>query len=265
VIVAHPQNADQLTAGMRPAAADFFKISSLTKGTGTYADFFLMFGYPGPLTVFPTLAGAQCNRNTIGAIPFENAPAGKECWLTGLQAMGALANSYALYDRLVHYGGGNGGSTAVQNLGPVPLPRYTNGEGVIAFIEFYNATGNTLSNLTVNYTDTTDVARQSIVTMPQTPVFAQIVPVQIAGGIRGIKSVQSIQLSNNTGVVGNFGITLLRRLTKFAVPAAGGGVNLDWLALGMPKIFDDACLSLMGISNTTVTGVLDLGLNFSDV
>jgi hypothetical protein len=243
--VAQPQGVDQITAGMRPLSLDYLKISGNSKGAGTYSDYFLQAGYPG-------------------AIGQANAEAGKELWLTNVQGMSTVQSGLILYDRLAHWGGAIGNINTAQNFGAVALPRYTNGEGVVAFVEFYSATGATATTLTVNYLDTTDTVRSVTLTMPTSPTIAQMVPVPLIAGNLGIKAPISVQLSASTGTAGNFGITLMRRLAKWgAIP--NQGFNLDWLALGMPKIWDDACLGIMGLMSGTATGGLDLAFDFCDV
>jgi hypothetical protein len=258
-----PQNADQLTEGMRPFPIDFLKVAANAKGAGTYADYFLSPGLPAA-AIAPTIAGAQCNNFSLGALPFLSAPVGKDCWLTNVQGMCSVQCGLILYDRLAHWGGLSGTITVLQTLGALTLPRYASGEGVIAFLEFYNATGATAVNATVNYVDNTDTARSVGVAMPTSPTIAQMVPIPLAAGALGVKSVTSVLLSASTGTSGNFGVTLMRRLSKWGAKA-NEGFNLDWLSLGMPEIIDNACLSVMGLMSSPTTGVLDLTFDFSDV
>jgi hypothetical protein len=252
---------------MRPAPYDYFKVqgaANSAKGAGTYYDYFLAAGYPGGLAVAPTLAGAQCNAGTIGALNIGNSPAGEETWLSNIQGFGSLGAGLALYDRLVHHGGALGNVTTVQNFTAVALPRYTDGVGVTAWLEFYAGTGATAANVTVTYINTANVTRSVVVAMPVSPVVGQLVPIQLVSGDLGVKRIVSVQLSVSAGSAGSFGVTLMRRLCKFGVNP-NQGINLNWLACGMPPILDNACLGVMGMMSSTVVGGIDLLFDFSDV
>jgi hypothetical protein len=258
--VARPQTLDQLTAGLRAAPIDYFKISTAGRSAGTYFDFFQAAGFPAAISV-PTLAGVQCNSTTVGALPFTNPPVGEECWLSNLQGMASVLSGLILVDRLVHYGGGNG-TQLTNTFGALALPRYATGEQVVAFLEWYSATG--AGTFTVNFTDADNQPRSSVVNVSTAPVAGQIIPVPMPAGSRGVKSVQSVTLAASTGAIGSFGVTLVRRIARFG-GKANEGFELDWVDLGLPQILNNACLGIFGLMSGTSSGSLDLGFIFADV
>jgi hypothetical protein len=262
--MARPNNVDELTAGLRPFPYDHWKLSATTKGAGTYYDFFVNSGFPGGLAVAPALSGAACNLLTQGALPIGNTPAGKETWLTGVSGVCSGNNGLILYDRLVHYGSAVGNITTVQNLGAVPLPRYTSGIGVVAFLEWFGSSTGTAQNLNVTYINENNVSRTVVVTVPAAPAVGQLVPIQLVTGDKGIKAIISVQFIASTGQAGNFGPVLMKRFPTLGA-FANIGFNLDWLDLGLPKIEDDACLGVMAVCSATTSGLLDLQFSFSDV
>lgn len=263
--MAIPQNVDQITAGLRPAPVDFYRTSQVAKAAGAYVDFMVGAGFPAGLAVPPLLAGAQCNGATQGAIQIGSTPGGKDSWLTGISGVSSVSGGLILYDRLAHWGGAVGNVTTLQSLGAIALPRYTDFIGVVPFLVFYSATGSTASNCTVTYQNELGTVRSVVVAMPTTPAVGQLVPIPLLGGDKGVRGTGlSLQLNVSSGTPGNFGIVLVKRFPCIGA-VANIGFNLDWLDLGMPKIEDNACLSLMGIASATNTGFLDLKLNFSDV
>jgi hypothetical protein len=83
-----------------------------------------------------------------------------------------------------------------------------------------------------------------------------MVPFLLASGDSGVRSVQSVQLSISTGTAGNFGLTLLRRIAEIPINVTNMAQVHDAFALGMPRIYDSACLAMMVMCSTTNTGVM---------
>lgn len=262
-----PTTVDQLTAGARRFPYDFYKAAATAKAAGSWTDYFILPGNPGAATA-PTITGAQCNKDTVGAIPIGAVPATKEAWLTSLAGNCSTAAGLVLYDRLVHWGGINGtvATPTAQSLGAIALPRYTDGVGVFPYLVFFSAVAHTTATATLSYTNTASVAgRTAAVTIPASPSLAQVLPFALQAGDLGCLSAQSITLSATTGVAGNIGLFLGRRLAKIGGVANQDFDPKDWLGLGMPNIVDGACLSFLQRNSGTSTGELDLSLTISDV
>lgn len=259
-----PQNLDQITAGLRPQTYDYWKASATGKGVGSYHDFFVNPGFPGGLATIPGIAGSVCDLSTQGALPIGNTPPGKETWLTGVSGVSSVNNGLFLYDRLVHYGGAVGNVTTVQSFGAIALPRYSSGVGVLPYIEWFSSSTGSTQIMNVTYLNTNNVQKTVVVQVPASPAVGQMLPVQLATGDIGCRGVVNVQLQSSTGQSGNFGPVLIKTFPGLGA-MAGVGFNLDWLNLGLPKVEDNACLSVMTVLSGTPTGILDLSLHFADV
>ncbi len=174
------------------------------------------------------------------------------------------ACSLAVVDRLSHQGGLDGTSSSAQttNLPTAALTRYTSGVSVMAGLEIYSAVGGTPQTATASYTNSGSTSGR---TAPAC-VFggtgftaaARFIPLNLQSGDVGIKSVESVTLSGSTGTVGNFGVTLYRRLTPFLaiapyMPDTHIYDAVQHLGGFMPRVLDDACLFLWMIA-TSSTG-----------
>lgn len=153
-----------------------------------------------------------------------------------------------------------GGSTAA-------LTRYTNGEGVMAGLVFWSSVGAITVTATVNYTNTAGTSGCTT-TLPfgTTGAPTRIIPIPLAAGDTGVRSVQSVTLSASTGAAGNFGLCLFKPLSIFTVNDAAGSHIFDAVTTGgfigaLNAIQPNACLSLMGICNiqTACTGAIIVG------
>jgi len=81
-----------------------------------------------------------------------------------------------------------------------------------------------------------------------------MIPFALAAGDTGVRSVQSVTLSATTGTAGDFGLTINRRVAIIGLPSGGIGDTLNIFSLGMPRIYDNACLALLCNTSTTTTG-----------
>lgn len=211
-----------------------------------------------------TTAGALCNAVETGADLF-----------VGEIDMSATAKSLRwaliLADRLVHTDGLSGTAAGAQttNLPTTALTRATTGADVRAALEIYSAVGST-NGITVTCSYTSSAAASGhtseITTIGSVSAAFQgagaFLPLPLASGDSGVKSVESVTLSGSTGAVGNFGVTLYRPLcTVYALGDTNGG-RATWCPLlgpsagSLPKINSNACLFwiLAHISN-------DIGAN----
>lgn len=178
--------------------------------------------------------------------------------------------SLMLIDRLSHQGGLSGTSVTTQttNLPTAALPRYTSGEGVMMALEIYSALGSTTAaNATVSYTNQAGVSGRTskIAIIGGSADFnaSRFIIIPLQDDDTGVRSVQSVTLSANTGSAGNFGVTLFKPLLLFPnFTQAIDGIQprtFNTLIGGFgccPEIANDACLGLLGIANSTNVGVV---------
>lgn len=218
-----------------------------------------------------------------GLILFDNGVAPEDLFLSLVRLINPSTNCQGILhivDLLVEYGGFSGTSAVLQSTavatGVNNLPRYTNGEGVIAFIEAQTNLGATPANVTLVYTDQDG----NTGTAPLQTTIASIAAgkaVQLNGpfwgmaaGDRGIKSVQSLTLSAST-LAGTIAVLLCKPLASIVCPLTLGVMEGDFsnLAPMLPPLNDDVALGFIWQPTTTNTPVLSgvvegLALNADD-
>lgn len=165
-------------------------------------------------------------------------------------AVPTQGGAYILFDRLSHQGGLSGTAAGAQttNLPTAALTRYTDGVGVMAFVEIYTTIGTTATTFTVSYTNQAGTGGRTSTAVSIGATFFReaglLIPIAIDPADTGVRSVESLTLAGTTGTVGNFGITLARPLAILPT-GLGGTDDIDMIVGGArmtEKIQDDACL-----------------------
>lgn len=127
-----------------------------------------------------------------------------------------------LADRLVHSAGLSGTSTSRQTTGlpTAALPRHTSGDGVFAYLTAWSAIGSTATTATVEYTNEDGDAKTTTVVIGGSGEreAGALLPIPLAAGDRGVRSVEAVTLAATTGTAGNFGIVLAKPVA--IIPAA---------------------------------------------
>lgn len=193
----------------------------------------------GAMAVWPTPSGA-----TLRMIASNIMPSGMNKTLTGMNII--------VFDRLSHQGGLSGTVTTAQttNLPTAALPRFTSGVGVMPFLEVYSGVGGTATTVTASYTNQAGTSGQTTVPVSFGGSFAsgvQMLPLPLADGDTGCRSVESVTLAGTTGTAGNFGVTLA--IPLFVVNAKLNMGNVSDLIRGMGSaalLPDSACLMFAG-------------------
>lgn len=252
---------DQYLANMS-APVDVFKASATAEGAGTFHSLFLVAGRPGAGATPPAFSagsGYVPTNATQGAIPFTN-PASGNAYLARLYGSAAAAGMFILYDRLWACSGFATNTTTAQNVttpGSLTRPN-ANGANVEIWGEVYTAPGATGATWTVSYTNQDGTSgRTATYTHPaNAETVGQMLPFTLQAGDTGVLSVQSFTCSVSAGTAGNIGITLLRRLAPLPIPVVNAPPTMfDGFGLGLPQIYNDACLALMCMCSGTSTGI----------
>jgi hypothetical protein len=133
-----------------------------------------------------------------------------------------------------------------------------NGTGLQIWIECYTATGASASNITVQYTNSSNVSGRNTVATAHIPTMpaSRMYMVPLQSGDLGVKSIQSVTLSATTGTAGAFGVTLMNPIATIPMPIPNVGSNLDFADLGMPKIQDFSALNFIHQGTTTSSGII---------
>ena len=244
----------------------FFKVS-ITSVAGFYYTTWRTQGMPTGNTSLPTTTGAALSRSSTGALPIP-APSGTS-YCSSYEALGTIAGSWLVCDRLVEFGGLSGTSTTGQNVSALALPsRATGATDVELWIDIMAVAGNTASaTVTASYTNQSGTSGRTAtliggIPATGTPVNRQY-QMSLQAGDTGVQSVQSFTSGTSTGSAGNIGLVLRRTLLTGAVPLANLGFVQSWAETDLQIIPDDAALELLVLATTTTTGGMQGALGIS--
>ena len=199
---------------------------------------------------------------TVGAIPFTNPGGGQLSHLLRLAVSGTVNGSLILYDRLWHNAGMSGTQTVEV---AVPGSLFVNRPDDTGFRtelwgQIYSALGSTDSTLFVKYTDQDGNLDQQAFYVKEVAgdldTVGQMFPLQLASGDTGVGRASDYRWSGSTGAVGDFGLVLMRRLVEVPLTADGVECLYDFARLGLPRIYDNACLTPMVRLSSTSTGAV---------
>lgn len=246
-------------APVQPSFFDF-KTANLT-ATSKLSSFWSTSGRSAGAA--PTTAAVP-SRTIAGALGQNNA-SGDLYYAGGRMANSispTLAGCYFLFDRLAHSGGLSGTVTGSQttNLPSAALTRYTDGVGVMAFVEIYSQIGTTATTATCSYTDDSNNSGQTSTSFTiGSTGFREagvLIPVPLSPEDKGVRAVADINLVGTTGTAGNFGITLAR-LVAIIPFGLNDTSDIDMIVGGArmtEKIQDDACLFFGAIASSNPPG-----------
>lgn len=256
-------NRDGIINGLANNNTPFFldKTGLTNLGSGQLGSLWRSAGVPD-VGAIPTSA-AICTSALAGALPLVN----QVDPMRGYLALAWYSNSnnvtgLEFHDRLAHMGGLSGTVTTAQgalSLAGLSADRLgaANYAEVQWWLEWYTDSGATSANATVNvtYHDNT-TGNLAAVTLGATPRAARLFPLRSNVVGKYIKAVNSVTLSVSTGTAGNFGITATRFRAAMTGSVAYKIEYFDWAALGLPRIDNDACLMLVALCASSVTGTI---------
>lgn len=213
-------------------------------------------GAPGSGFVPVTGSGELCSVSTTGAIPFTNSGTS---YLAQATFAGSTSGRLIIYDRLWANSGLSGTMAVTNNIDTPPdlnRPDST-GANTELWAEVYATIGNTAATLSVTYNNQDGNSRTgTYVKATGQPIAGTMLPISLASGDTGVRKVTSYSWSVSTGTAGNFGFTILRRIAEFPLNLINNGILLDFADLGLPVIYNSACLSAMVLCSTTNTGFI---------
>jgi hypothetical protein len=242
-----------LVAALPGQHKHFTKAAVAPKASGSWHSLWTTAGQPGAGAAAGSVNGAIPTSATPGAIPFTD-PVALISYLAKFAIASSTTGTLILYDRLWH---DSALSATVATVQSITQPAVTRpdalGVDVELWAEIYTAT-TAAATATALYTDQDGNASQSATaSIIAASVAGQMFPFSLASGDSGVRSVQSVQLSGSM-TAGAWGLTLLRRLAEIPIGLAGVGNVYDTIALGMPRIYDSACLALMLMATGTAFG-----------
>lgn len=234
--------------------------ANFVTGTSTGRPFRLSAIYRAiqPLPATPTTSAAL-NRNSDMAItPLPNVASGRLSIVGArINTNGVTGAALVLVDLLNQSGGLDGTLATAQTTGlpTAALTRYTNGEGVMVGLVIYVATGATSTTVTISYTNQAGTpGRISPATLfggSLTNQVASLIPIPLADGDTGVRSVESVTLAGTTGTAGNFGVVMFKPLATLCCNSFDGSMVFDAVSTGgfigaLAEVNPDACLSVIG-------------------
>lgn len=236
----------------------FLKNAFTAEGAGTWHSLWAVGGYPGAGSAPGSVNGSIPDDTTAGAFPFTNAAGAANNYLGYISASSTVAGSLVLYDRIYHSSGLSGTATGSNAISPPSLTRYTDGKGVELWGEIYTAIGATGATLTVTYTDQDGNTGQSAtyVHPANAESVGQMFPFTLAAGDYGVRAVTNYSWSVSTGTAGNFGLTLMKRITSIPLQTQNVAAVGDAFSTGLREIADDACLAFQVQCSATSMGIM---------
>lgn len=261
-----PGNLSDLLYGLGTAQRlTSFSLSSTTVANGYYS-LWKVAGHPGAGTTPPTGVGEIPTTSTTGAISFTGAAAGKRLYLARLSVTAFQQGTVMLYDRLWHNSGLSGTNTGVQTVNSASVNRPDGtGQGVELWAEIYTIIGASATTATASYTNQDGVAGRSATssTIGSTGFreVNRMIRFNLQTGDTGVRSVESVQLAGTTGTAGDWGLTLVKRISNVSLAGGANGRLSDAFTTGMPVIPNNACLAVQYHSSTTTTGLITSGIN----
>lgn len=195
-----------------------------------------------------------------GRIPRANPSVGQNAHVGRLAVNANQAGSLWLIDRLWENSGLSATSTAAQNITPAAIPARdqngaTNGDGVMAAIEWSGTGGAGTPSISLSYTNQSGTAgRTATAAGVTTPPIGTFELFFMAPGDTGIRSVQSLTQSA-TRSSGAYHLVLFRPIATVDVTAANVGNAIDALTSGLPRIYDDSVLQLLWFPSGTAAAI----------
>jgi hypothetical protein len=209
-------------------------------------------GYPGV-----ALQAAQQDDTTAGAMSFGVPPTGTRHLLhwTLCAANNTGQAMFFLLDRLLVYPAISHTTVALQTFtNPVGLPRYTDGNGVMAFLEVTTLLGTGTITGTLSYTNTLGQPKTTTFTVSPSAIVGQTMPIvqlfiPLAAGDLGILSVQSVQFGG-TQTAGVSALILARPIS-FTPVLANGAATRDFVTqvAALEQLMDHHCLMMAAVSS----------------
>ena len=143
----------------------------------------------------------ETNVNTIGSLEQYDPVPGKQLWLLGINFASLTTGTLLIYDRLSHCANLNATLSGAMVFTGASITRYTGGVGNNIWAEIYTLIGATKTTIVANYINqngnnaTTQPANFGSVEFREAQ---RMIPLRLAEGDTGVRSVLSVVLSAST-------------------------------------------------------------------
>lgn len=204
----------------------------------------------GAYTAGGSVNGTKRISSPIGLYYADQSPATKHILTFG--AMSTQDCVVMLYDRLVDTAGFLTSSGAAQTVNTAPLPRYTDGIGVEAWIEMsVTGAGTPVMHLS-SYIDNDGNAAQvgASVTLATTPLINSMYQLPLAAADKGVRAVSTLTV-DTTGASGVFNVALIKPLGYLSLTSNLWNEKDFVLQLtSLPQVFDGGSLGIAYLAST---------------
>lgn len=265
------QSVDNLITALSAGQSARYDWNKITGGSAYAAGRWYDFSMLGALPIANAWAGTAlnwktCDETTGNGTQIFGMPHGgnvspnkkhllnMNAWTT---AATGVPGTLMLVDMQGYYPGISNNTTSAQTMVGTPTLRYTNGEGVRAYMVQTAAAGATAQNIAMSYTDQAGNAGNAMpvtVACTASAIAGHLNPsgtaannygpfLPLASGDTGIRSVQTVTMSAaNTGT---FALVLARPLAQITLSVLGLMTEKDLLNQipSLPEIKDGACLT----------------------
>lgn len=240
------------------------KASIATQGAGQFSSLWRGTGMPTQGGI-PTATGSTCISTLTGSLGTVTVTTGLTCYLSNLSINGSIANSFYIYDRIMHCGGFSANATTLTTVTGLNISGITN-RGIAVdytniewWTEIYTDIGTTGGVVTFTYDSPTSSTQTTTVTLGGTSPANQDSRAQriIPNAGHPIVGIKSFRFTTATGTAGSWGITAARQLTQINMGQPNIGVDKDFAGVGFPIVYNDSCIFFITLDSTTSTGVVD--------
>lgn len=264
---------DQLINSIIGYPIDIQKDALTVEAAGNWASTWFATGIPGAGSAPASgINGAIYNGATNGQIPVPAAVSGAQSYLARAEfTQAGNIGTVAIDDWLWSNSGIVVTTVGAQAITTPAWPARdgvgsTNGVGVYAALLVSSATGNggAITNTTLSYTNSSGTATRTatIASFPATAVQGCWVPFSLQAGDVGIRSIQSITLGTSY-VSGAIHLVAFRLIARMPTPTANVGVDRDFAALGLPKVWDNSMPVMRYLGTGTAAGAVSGSLTYA--
>ena len=233
-----------------------FTKASLTSVAGAYLSLWTAAGQPGAgaASAGSTTTGAIPTSATAGALSFTN-PGSGNSYVGKAFASSSVQGTVVIYDRLWHGGAYTSASGSISASTTTAVDRDSTGAGAELWVEIATALSAVATTITVTYVNQAGTgSKTATCAVPASAILGRMFPFVLAAGDTGIRQITAI--SGSAAPTGTFNLVILRRLIELPLSIAGVAAGGDFAYLGMPRVYDSACIGLFMNTNTTSTGTL---------
>jgi hypothetical protein len=246
------------------------KASIASQTANSFCSMWRATGQPGQGAI-PTVA-ASCDNTLLGALGFTQQTSPATSYFGLLEAVSSnAAMTLEIHDRLCHRGGLLGNVATSQTVG-LDLNALLASDNLDArkgdanfsdvqwWMEWYTATGATVSSATINvtYNDGTSgnlTAQSLAATRPASHMIPLNSLIPAADSGKFIRAINTV-VHATTGTAGNYGFTATRYRAANFLALANARWSAKWDDLGIPEIANESCLFAIMLTSTTSTGTL---------